>query len=124
MNDLSRIIIFVLLILVASILYSFANFKEDAVKGKINIISQKFLILLVIALSFGSLEYLFKIPGFILVKDLLSPVQLQMIWLFATSISVILFQRLYLNQIIQRHSYITFSLIFIILIIEMYMKSK
>lgn len=124
MNNTSRITIFAILILFASGLYSFANFRENKVNGKINIISQKFLVLLAMALGFGSIEYLFKIPGFILVKDLLSPVQIQMIWLFVTSISVILFQRLYLKQTIQEHSYISFTIIFAILIIEMYMKSK
>ena len=74
------------------------------------------------AVGFASIEYLFKIPGFILIKDVLSPVQIQMVWLFATSISVILFQKLYLKQIIQQHSYISFALIFAILIIEMYNK--
>ena len=122
MNDLSRIIIFSILLLFASGFYSFANFRENKVNSKINIISQKFLIILAMAVGFASIEYLFKIPGFILIKDVLSPVQIQMVWLFATSISVILFQKLYLKQIIQQHSYISFALIFAILIIEMYSK--
>jgi uncharacterized protein (DUF486 family) len=122
MNDLSRIIIFSILLLFASGFYSFANFRENKVNSKINIISQKFLIILAMAVGFASIEYLFKIPGFILIKDVLSPVQIQMVWLFATSISVILFQTLYLKQIIQQHSYISFALIFAILIIEMYSK--
>jgi uncharacterized protein (DUF486 family) len=74
------------------------------------------------AVGFASIEYLFKIPGFILIKDVLSPVQIQMVWLFGTSISVILFQTFYLKQIIQPHSYISFALIIAILIIEMYSK--
>jgi len=122
MNDLSRIIIFLILLIFASGFYSFANFREHKVNGKINIISQKFLIILAMAICFASIEYLFKIPGFILIKDVLSPVQIQMVWLFATSISVILFQNIYLKQNIQRHSYISFTLISIILVIEMYYK--
>jgi uncharacterized protein (DUF486 family) len=122
MNDLSRIIIFSILLLFASGFYSFANFRENKVNSKINIISQKFLIILAMAVGFASIEYLFKIPGFILIKDVLSPVQIQMVWLFGTSISVILFQTFYLKQIIQPHSYISFALISVILIIEMYNK--
>ena len=122
MNDLFRIIMFAILILFSSGFYSFANFKENKVNGKINIISQKFLIILAMAVGFASIEYLFKIPGFILIKDVLSPVQIQMVWLFGTSISVILFQTFYLKQIIQPHSYISFALISVILIIEMYNK--
>lgn len=122
MNDLSRIIIFSILLLFASGFYSFANFRENKVNSKINIISQKFLIILAMAVGFASIEYLFKIPGFILIKDVLSPVQIQMVWLFGTSISVILFQTFYLKQIIQPHSYISFALISVILIIEMYSK--
>ena len=124
MNNISRIILFSILILSSSVLYSFANFRENKIKGNINIISQKFLVILAMAIGFGCIEYLFKIPGFILVKDVLNPVEIQMIWLFTTSISVLLFQRLYLRQTIQRHSYLSFSLIFVILIIEMYMKIK
>jgi len=78
--------------------------------------------ILAMSIGFASIEYLFKISGIIFIKDVLSPVQIQMVWLFATSISVILFQTLYLKQIIQPHSYISFALIFAILIIEMYSK--
>jgi len=124
MNNIFIIILFAILVILSSGLYSYANFRVNKINGKINIISQKFLIILALSIGFGSIEYFFKIPAFILIKELLSPIQIQMIWLFVTSISVIIFQKLYLKQTIQPHSYITFTLIFAILIIEMYMRIK
>lgn len=124
MNNIFVIILFAILVIFASGLYSYANFRENKIKGKINLTSKKFLIILALSMGFGSIEYIFKIPAFILIKDVLTPIQIQMIWLFVTSCSVILFQKLYLKQTIHTHSYITFALIFAILIIEMYMKIK
>jgi uncharacterized protein (DUF486 family) len=106
----------------ASLAYSFGNFSEAKNKTNVNIISLDFLPIVAIALGYAFLEYSFKIPGYYLVRDILSPLDLQMLWLLITSISVILFQKFYLNKEIQFHSYVTFALIIIILIIDMQFK--
>jgi len=112
MNNIFVIILFAILVIFASGLYSYANFRENKMNSKINLISKKFLIIFAMSIGFGSIEYIFKVPAFILIKDVLTPMQIQMIWLFVTSFSVILFQSLYLKQTIHPHSYITFTLIF------------
>jgi uncharacterized protein (DUF486 family) len=81
--------------------------------------SMKFLPLIAISLGYAFFEYSFKIPGYYLVKDLLSPIELQMVWLMFTSLSVILFQKFFLKKEMQFHSCVSFSLILLILIIDM-----
>jgi uncharacterized protein (DUF486 family) len=122
MNKIVKLLIFGVFIFMASLAYSFANFSEAKNKTNVNILSLEFLPLVAIALGYAFFEYSFKIPGYYLVRDILSPLELQMIWLLITSISVILFQKFYLNKEIQFHSYVTFALIIIILIIDMQFK--
>lgn len=122
MNKIVKLLIFGVFIFMASLAYSFANFSEAKNKTNVNILSLEFLPLVAIALGYAFLEYSFKIPGYYLVRDILSPLDLQMLWLLITSISVILFQKFYLNKEIQFHSYVTFALIIIILIIDMQFK--
>lgn len=122
MNKIVKLLIFGVFIFMASLAYSFGNFSEAKNKTNVNILSLEFLPLVAIALGYAFLEYSFKIPGYYLVRDIISPLELQMIWLLITSISVILFQKFYLNKEIQFHSYVTFALIIIILIIDMQFK--
>jgi len=122
MNNILKLLIFSIFIFISSLTYSFANFSEAKNKTNVNIISLEFLPVIAMALGYAFLEYSFKIPGYYLVRDILTPIELQMIWLLLTSISVILFQKFYLNKEIQFHSCVTFALIIIILIIDMQFK--
>ena len=122
MNKIVKLLIFGVFIFMASFAYSFANYSEAKNKTNVNILSLEFLPLVAIALGYAFLEYSFKIPGYYLVRDILSPLDLQMLWLLITSISVILFQKFYLNKEIQFHSCVTFALIIIILMIDMQFK--
>jgi len=122
MNKIVKLLIFVVFIFIASLAYSFANFSEAKNKTNIDILSLKFLPLVAIALGYAFVEYSCKIPAYYLVRDILSPIDLQMFWLIFTSMSVMLFQKFYLKQEIQFHSYIAFILIMLILIIDMQFK--
>lgn len=122
MKNTVKLLIFGVLAFMASMSYSFANFSEAKHKNTIDIMSLEFLPLIAIALGYAFFEYSLKIPGYYLVRDILSPIELQMFWLLFTSISVILFQKFYLNKEIQFHSCVTFALIIIILIIDMQFK--
>jgi len=110
------------LLFLSSLMYSFASFSETENKKSINILSLDFLLVIAVALGYASFEYAFKIPGYYLVRDIFTPVELQMVWLLLTSISVLLFQKFYLGKVIHLHSYISFSLIVLILIIDMQFK--
>ena len=122
MNNILKLLIFGIFIFIASLAYSFANFSEAKNKTNVNIISLEFLPIIAIALGYAFFEYSLKIPGYYLVRDILTPIELQMVWLLFTSISVILFQKFYLNKEIQFHSCVTFALIIIILMIDMQFK--
>ena len=117
-----KLLIFGIFMFLASFSYSFANFSEAKQKTNVNIISLEFLAIIAIALGYAFIEYFLKIPAYHSVSDILSPIELQMIWLLLTSVSVILFQKFYLNKEIQFHSYVTFALIIVILIIDMQFK--
>ena len=122
MNNVVKFFIFVILIFMSSMAYSFANFGETKHKNTIDILSLDFLPIIVISLGYAFFEYLFKIPGYYLVRDLFTPIELQMFWLLFTSISVILFQTVFLKKEMQIHSCVSFSLILLILIIDMQFK--
>lgn len=122
MNNILKLLIFGIFIFIASLSYSFANFSEAKNKTNVNIISLEFLPIVAISLGYAFFEYSLKIPGYYLVRDILTPIELQMVWLLFTSISVILFQKFYLNKEIQFHSCVTFALIIIILMIDMQFK--
>ena len=118
MNNAVKYFIFVILVFMSSLSYSFANFSETNHKQNVDIISIDFLPLIAISLGYAFFEYVLKIPGYYLVKDLLSPIELQMVWLLFTYFSVILFQKFFLKKEIQFHSCVSFSLILLILIID------
>ena len=122
MNNVVKFFIFVILIFMSSMAYSFANFSEAKHKNTIDILSLDFLPIVAISLGYAFFEYLFKIPGYYLVRDLFTPIELQMFWLLFTSISVILFQTVFLKKEMQFHSCVSFSLILLILIIDMQFK--
>ena len=119
MNKIVKLLIFGVIIFMASMAYSFANFSELKNKTNLDIMSLEFLPLIVVALGYAFFEYSLKIPAYYLVKDFISPVELQMIWLLFTSICVILFQKIYLHKEIHFHSYVAFILIMFIIMIDM-----
>jgi len=122
MNKIEKILISGILLVLSSLLYSLANFSEAGNKNAVNILSLEFLLVIAIAIGYASSEYAFKIPAYHLLKDIFSPIELQMIWLLLTSVSVLLFQKFYLSKIIPLHSYISCALIVLILIIDMQYK--
>lgn len=122
MNKIEKLLIFGVFIFASSLAYSFANFSEVKHNTNVDVLSLDFLPIIAIALGYAFVEYSFKIPAYYLVRDILNPIELQLCWLLFTSISVILFQKFYLNKAIQFHSYVAFILIMLILIIDMQFK--
>lgn len=122
MNKIEKILISGILLVLSSLVYSLANFSEAGNKNAVNILSLEFLLMIAISIGYASFEYGFKIPAYHLLKDIFSPIELQMIWLLLTSISVLLFQKFYLSKSIPLHSYISCALIVLILIIDMQYK--
>ena len=111
----SRVLLFIIPIAIASFVYAAANFKEaNNEKAALQEV-------LAISLLFASMEYLLKVPAIHFIKGRISPLTIQLIWIFATFISVILFQKFYLEKTINMHSIIIGVLISILIGLELYL---
>ena len=122
MNNTVKWLVYVVFICIASLAYSFANFDEATAKTHIDILSLEMLSLIAIGIGYVCIEYSFKIPAHYIVRDVLSPVELHMSWLVFSTMSVMLFQKFYLNKEVPFHSYVAFILIVLVLIIDMQFK--
>ena len=62
----------------ASCIYAVANFKESTNK------KSTLKDILIISLFFASIEYLLKVPAIHFIKGKISPLTIQLVWIFAT----------------------------------------
>lgn len=104
---------------IASIIYAFANFSHTNIKGR------SIYYLIIISITFTIVEYIIKIPTFHHAHNnkLFDTTTLQMLWLILTSISVTLFDKYYLKNKVEEHTYLTLTAVVMILMLESYFKT-
>jgi len=104
---------------IASIIYAFANFSHANIKGK------PIYYLITISITFAIVEYIIKIPTYHHAHSnkLFDTSTLQMMWLILTSISVTLFDKYYLKNKVEEHTYLSLMAVVMILILESYFKT-
>lgn len=120
--NLKNIIGFLLTIIPASFIYVLANFGHPKIsKPNFNNITK----LIIISCIYACFEYAFKIPSYyIFGLKMFNQLTLQMIWFSVTTISVILYEKYYLKQIIPFSSYLCVLGILILLYIESHLRAK
>jgi uncharacterized protein (DUF486 family) len=91
-------ILFFVAIAVASWIYAYANFHESG---------RTVPSMVLVAIMYASVEYSIKIPAYHFYRSVFAPAQLQMFWLCATTLSVLLYQYLYTKKKIKAHTLVT-----------------
>ena len=107
-----KYIIFVIGIIVASCFYTIANFNEKSDhKG--------FIFILATSLMYAFFEYVIKIPLWYYVRDVISPLVIQITWTTVITIMVLLYQYFILKKSVHTISILLgiISMILVILII-------
>jgi uncharacterized protein (DUF486 family) len=84
---------------VASWFYAYANFNEVHSKNMVWMVT--------VALMYAAVEYSIKIPTYHLYRKQFTPAQLQMFWLGATTMSVLIYQYLYTTKTMKAHTMVT-----------------
>lgn len=110
-----KYVFFIFGIILAAMFYTLANF-HDRIKNK------GMLYAIIIALIFATFEYSIKIPLWYYVRDIISPLVIQISWVTTITILVMLFQIYFLKDhphpISILLGFISILLLIVIIIIE------